>query len=376
MRQNPPPASYKHIAVIFVVIALLLILGVVYLALSQVTITLESSNELSTNNFILTIAANPEQNTSTSVILPGQILNSEEKATGTFSVDAGKTVADNATGLVTLYNNRGTDQALVATTRLLTPAGVLFRLKNKINIPAGGTIEAEVYADVKGATGNIEPSKFTVPGLSETIQKLVYAESAEPMTGGTKQLGILTQADITKATTDLETKAAEAMLTKFIDQVENLTLLGTQIKSRDLTYDEDLLNTEIDSFELSGTIATVAVFADKETILDLAKNKLKDAKGPKGEFINIDPSSLTYELESINQDKQEAYLKVSISGLETISPDTDLFDKNLLVGFTEEDLRLYFSQFESIKNIQVKFSPFWVKKVPILKDHIHIEVAQ
>jgi len=62
--------------------------------------------------------------------------------------------------------------------------------------------------------------------------------------------------------------------------------------------------------------------------------------------------------------------------LATLDPSKDIFDKNLLVGFTENDLKLYFSQFDSIKDTKIEFTPFWVKKVPILKDHIIIKIEK
>ena len=144
---------------------------------------------------------------------------------------------------------------------------------------------------------------------------------------------------------------------------------------QEVTADKKL-NEEVDTFALSAQLTVKAILADKNEILKMAKNKIKEDQGLKGEFLNIDPSSLKYEVLTIDADKQEATVKIEISGLTSLDPDKNIFDKNLLVGFTKEDLELYFSQFESVKSIHVEFSPFWVKKVPILKDHIIIQIAK
>ena len=374
-RSNPPHKSYKHIAVIFVILALLLVLGVTYLALSKVTITLTPSDEQITHNFTLTIADNT---TSTAAVtLPGEIFSDSLAISQNFFVAEGKEVDAQAQGTLTIYNERNQTQTLIATTRLLTPDNVLFRLKDKITIPANSEIQAQVYADKEGPTGNVSPTTFTIPGLSEELQKLVYAKSTSPMVGGTRQIGILTTKDIERGERELIKNNSSQLLTKFIDQLadDKLTLIDTQTTADNLSYTKEL-GEEVDSFTLSADLTVTAVFADRDQILNLAKTKLKESQGPKGEFINTDPSSLAYELIDLNLEANQAKIKVEISGLTTFDPSKDIFDKNLLVGFTQDDLKLYFSQFKSIQDVEVEFSPFWVKKVPILKDHIEINLKK
>jgi hypothetical protein len=371
-RSNPPQKSYRHVAIIFVILAILLVLGVTYLALSKVTITLIPSDKQVSYNFTLTIAENAS---SSDLTIPGKILSDNVKASQEFFVEEGKTVDAQAEGSLTILNDRDQSQTLVASTRFLTPDNILFRLKDQVSIPAHSQVQAKVYADQPGASGNIGPSAFTLPGLSENLQKLVYAESTSSMVGGTRQIGVLTTQDIQRAESELIKNNTSQKMAEFISQLkdENLTLIDSLVTTSGLSYNKQL-GEEVSSFTLSATINITAVFAQREQILEMAKNKLKESQGPKGEFINVDPSSLKYKLAEVASDKSEAQLDVEISGLTSFDPNKDIFDKNLLVGFTEDDLKLYFSQFESIKSIRVEFSPFWVKKVPILKDHIYIKV--
>jgi hypothetical protein len=374
-RNNPPSASYKKIALTFIIIAIIVAMGISYLALSKVTITLVPKNEPLTRDFELTIAENPDNNTSTPAIIKGDIKTLTGDINSQYLVEGGEQIEDNATGEITIYNDRKESQLLVANTRFLTPAGLLFRLKNRITVPGGSTIKAAVYADAKGAAGNIEPSYFTIPGLSPDLQKLIYAKSDQPFNGGVKSITTISEADFAKASESLAKDKAAELVSQLMASLDAKTLLiGTKTALEDIAYSEKV-GAKVGSFIVTAKINVAAILADKNKILTFAKTEF--AKGDSNNSaLSIDPSSLKYELLSLDLEKKEALAKISLTGLETLDPSKNIFDKNLLVGFTAEDLKLYFSQFNSIKEARVEFSPFWVKKVPLLKDHIIIEVEK
>lgn len=135
--------------------------------------------------------------------IPGRILEISEEGSQNFTATEKKAVDGVAGGKLTITNDSGADQALIATTRFLSESGVLFRLKNGATIPAGSSVEAEVYADEPGAAGDIGPAKFTIPGLSPAYQKLIYAESKLPMSGGNGEQIFVSQDDIDRAKTKL-----------------------------------------------------------------------------------------------------------------------------------------------------------------------------
>lgn len=117
-----------------------------------------------------------------------------------------------ASGQVTLKNTSSTSQPLVATTRLLSAEGVLFRLKEGVIVPANGEIVADVYADQAGASGNIGPTTFTIPGLAASRQAEVYGESSAPMTGGVVRFGEVTLADLDAAVALMKTRIEESVV--------------------------------------------------------------------------------------------------------------------------------------------------------------------
>jgi len=54
----------------------------------------------------------------------------------------------------------------VANTRFADPNGKIFRISKAITVPAKGTLVVTLTADQAGASYNIGPSTFSIPGLS------------------------------------------------------------------------------------------------------------------------------------------------------------------------------------------------------------------
>lgn len=204
-----------------------------------------------------------------------------------------------ATGSVTLTNTGARDQALVANTRLLSADGVLFRLDDAVTVSASGTIETTVHADVAGASGNIAPTHFTIPGLPEDQQTIVYADSAAPMTGGIQPAGTVTREDLDAASVAAEAAVRADLASAFngslqvgerlLPELTRLTLVSTTphpavgesvtglftadvvFRMETLAFDEeryrdalamgvaDALGVDVESLDAAGTVKETAV---------------------------------------------------------------------------------------------------------------------
>ncbi|QQR82659.1 hypothetical protein IPJ70_00910 [Candidatus Campbellbacteria bacterium] len=103
-----------------------------------------------------------------------------------------------ASGTIIVYNNFDDQiQKLITNTRFETPDGLIYRIKESINVPGKhknekgdmvpGSVEAEVFADSAGEKYNIGLSDFTIPGFKDKDAPRFagfYARSKTPMTGG------------------------------------------------------------------------------------------------------------------------------------------------------------------------------------------------
>jgi hypothetical protein len=122
--------------------------------------------------------------------VPFQLVTAKKSASNSLPSTGTKAASDSARGTITIYNTQSKPQSLVAQTRFATPAGLVYKIQKAVTIPAGtndapGTVSAEVVAAEPGATYNIPPSSFTVPGLADSPQATaVYGRSSAPMAGG------------------------------------------------------------------------------------------------------------------------------------------------------------------------------------------------
>lgn len=131
-------------------------------------------------------------------------------ATGTSTTAAGK-----ASGKATIINTTSHSYTFVATTRLLSKDGVLFRMKAASPIPANGSVTVDVAADQPGPAGDIGPATFTIPGLPPDLQKVITAKSDAPMTGGAGKATVVTGDDIAAAKAKLAEKLKKEALDNF-----------------------------------------------------------------------------------------------------------------------------------------------------------------
>jgi hypothetical protein len=177
MRQRKFPTTLAAI----VVVILLAIAALFYFSSAQVEITPNTVSASVQSTFTA------DQSTGT---LPFRVVTAQKVATQSVAGSGSKTVNTAASGPITVYNAQAKAQRLVATTRFATAAGLIFRTHAAITVPAGtasksGSVSVTVYADQNGASYNVGPTSFTVPGLAGTpLAGEVYARSTVPMTGG------------------------------------------------------------------------------------------------------------------------------------------------------------------------------------------------
>lgn len=171
-------------ALLFIIIALILIFGLMHTVFARVSITLPTDK--------ISISLSDEQ---LPVEIPSTVVteNGEKKVT----IDGVKTVSVSrkATGTVILYNNYSTEPyELIATTRVQTANGSVYKLLEGVKIPGKkgstpGSINAKVEADLPGSEYNARGGlDLKLPGLIPGTQKYqqIYAKTAANFTGGSK----------------------------------------------------------------------------------------------------------------------------------------------------------------------------------------------
>ena len=259
---NQPVRFYKFVAVSFLCLTVLLLGLIVFMGAKRAEITVITRSDAVDVTFPLEIGAG-----ATAAPVSGTVTTTVVTAQKSFQPRSTRQeTVSRASGVVKLYNDSGTAQPLVATTRLLSPANILYRLKKGVTVPAKGTVEAEVYADKEGEDSNLDPAVFSIPGLSAARQKEVYAKSERPLKAGVRQIGIVGEADIERATAEMLEELKVLGQAKLETQFPGAKVFSLPVQH--VVEPDTAIGEETDSFVLSGRLTLAGVALDAGRLAD------------------------------------------------------------------------------------------------------------
>lgn len=363
---------YRTIAVGFAVLAVAVGLLVTYVAYARATVSVHPSTVEVRTERVLHIVPAPENPDD----VPGSVVELTVAGEKSGAPTASTTAEAQATGRVTLINESGSDQTLIATTRLLSPEGVLFRLKARVVVPAGGRAEADVYADQPGAASEIGPTRFTIPGLSAALQRVIYAQSDAAMTGGTVATGIVRQEDIDALELALReelVEQAKAELSAESPSSWSGEALSFEPVSRSANVEAGATASDI---TVRLTLRVRAARYDRDKAVAIASEDLRRGLTSDRELVEVLEEEAKVTVESADPKTGTGAIRVSVSGRSAVSIRNPVFDLEKLKGRSLDDVQAYFEDIEGVERVDVAFRPYWFKRMPYLRDHIEIQIVK
>ena len=366
---SQPVRFYKFVALTFLVITIVLLGSIIFMSSKRAEITVITKSEPVEVNTSVNI--DPEE---IDAVVPGFVTSTFVEITKSFSPQGNKTENAVAVGEVTLVNESNVSQPLVVQTRLLSSDGILFRLSAGTIVPANGQVKTAVYADQKGLVGNIAPTTFTIPGLNETKQKLIYAKSETAMTGGVKTIGVFSQEDLTQAQDslllDLKAKGNEVLSSQITDKKGLFDIVQ-------FAFDNDgKLGEEISSFNLTGKATIIGVFYDEEKLKSYTKDMLEKHVVNNSEILQSANENPSVVLSQYNFQSSTAKLTVSNSGLVDLDPNSRELQKIMFYGKTEDEVRRYVMALNHVTGVEMSFHPAWVREVPHVASKVEVTLRQ
>ncbi len=362
-QSEQPVRFYKYVALTFLLVTIVLLGVIVFMSSKRATITvITKSDSVEVDETVLVGGEG----------VKGEMKTQDVDLTLSFKPTEVKEEQSIAFGFVTLHNESGASQPLVATTRLLTSGGVLFRLKDRVTVPAGGTIQAEVYADQPGSASEIGPSSFTIPGLREETQKLIYATSEENMKGGVKKTGVISVADWTRVQEEIQEKLKALGNEKFTSTTEGQGVVFG-LTNFEMTS-ESKVGDELEEFTVVGKGKLVAVYYNVEEVKTSLRKELEKHLISEDELISSGEENISVTLGNFDVENNQAELKVYCNGLVSLSPESSQISKDMFYGKTKDEVRRYLLSLDHVQGVEIKFSPAWMHTVPHVADHVTVVV--
>ena len=368
---------YRRIAYFFITITVLLVAVVSYFTFVKVTIVLIPNQERISNNMIFDIYDKDKPEIANTNAIIGVVRLVEISQEKEYESSGTEVIGKEAIGRATIVNNYIKNQPLVATTRLLSADGKLFRLKETIDVPAGGSIEVEIYADEPSPEMAIESTKFTIPGLWAGLQDKIYAQSNKAVVYQQKVKKHITIDDIENTKRDLKQQllsAAKDEINENYKEYEQILYKIDENSIKSSVVGE--VGDEINNFSASMNADVVVVAFNDKTASDLAKQKFVSSLSENRELISFDEDNIIYSLNNYDYSEGLATVNATFEGKISLKEGSNVIEVEKLLGLNSAQLDTYLLELPEIAGFEVKYTPSFIKRVPNLIDRIDVQIKK
>jgi len=373
---------YKKIAYFFIFLVLVSVSFVLYFSFVRVEIVLIPNQEKISNNMIFDIYDKDKEDIKTTMI-PGAVRGETIESSSTFESSGTEVIGKEAVGEVTIINNYSQNQPLVASTRMIPANDVdkLFRLKETVNVPAGGEVKAEVYADDPSPEMAIKATRFTIPGLWAGLQDKIYAESDSDIVYRQKVKKYIVDSDFDNAKKALRQKLLSEAKAEINKAYKEYGKIIYKIDENSIVNNFDNeAGEELDEFKASIRADVIIVAFDEKKAALMAQQKFMASLSSDKELISFDESNIIYALNKYDTDKGEATVSASFEGRVSIKEDANVVVANDILGLKKDQLDVYLGSKTELAGYEIKFYPSFLpgflKKVPRLVDKVKIEIKK
>jgi len=359
-----------------------------YFTLSKAEIEIWPETESLTFETKATIDSEGKNIDVSNKVIPGKTIVVEKTVSEEFP-SSGKILKEKkAEGIIRVYNAYSTSsQALVSNTRFISAEGKLFRSLEKVTIPGGkyeggklvpGELDVKVVADQSGPEYNITATTFSIPGFAGTAKYTkFYGKSSENMTGGLREkVPQVTQDDLYLAQKTLEERALKESDTALKEKISSdplLVLLKEAQASEILeTFSLARPKEELEKFNFQVKAKSEALVFNTKDVENFIKDFIL-SQIPESKKLHQESLKTNYLPETINLKTGKIIL--SLKAEAKIYSDINQTDLKRNLGRKSlAEAKIFLENQPHVTKTQVRFWPFWVKKVPEDADKIEIKL--
>jgi hypothetical protein len=368
------------------IFVLLAALAAAYFLFPKATLVLQVKNQEKSVALDLAAAADSSAANTDSKILSANLEQATKEVAQDFDATGSKDGGAKATGQAVIYNEfSGENQPLVATTRLETDEGKIFRITKGVVIPGmtkvgnetkPGAIQVDVAADQPGDSYNIDATSFKIPGFKDIPAKYekFYAKSSGSMTGGSSGAAkVVTAQDIASAKERLAVdakKTAIAELKSSLSSDRKIFDDAVQVEVQNISVSENA-GAEKEKVAVTAKVQASALSFQEADVKKLMKDNLMQTGANESEIFFDSP--ITYVLADSNIGQKKLNFQAKTEAKIGAGLDLENFKKGIL-GKTAEDVQAYAKNFPAIQKIDITFWPFFVNQIPMREGRVIVEV--
>jgi hypothetical protein len=359
LRPRPPRPRFPYVTAIVALVILVLAIGAIwYYSGADVQVTPNETAVTASGSYTASVSG---------ADLAFTIVTADKIATQSVQSSGTQDVTTNAQGTLVISNTQAVPEKLIANTRFETEAGLVFRIHSGVTVPANGSVSATVYADQPGASYNIGPSTFTIPGLENSPQYTeVTAKSADSMTGGASgSQPVVDPTTLASTEAALETALAPDLASQLASSIPQgyVLIAGAATTTYQAQAPTPSTATGMVNVGVEGTSVGVAL---PDAALAAALAAQVEGSSYNGEAVTIqDPTTLSLTPTSGFPDASSQTFSFTLSGtanlISTIDP-TQI--AAAVAGKSRTAAEVALTNYPAVKQAVLILRPFWDSTFP------------
>jgi len=364
---KPKTNLYRNISITFIVFTVILLVAVVFFFSSKATIFITPEPQEINLSFNLSVRESPTvDDISRGDVVAGKLVTYTKSGSGTYEALSTKTVDSDIVGKVKIFNNTAKNQPLLKTTQLQADNGVIVRTNEHVVVPAGGSVEVDVFAKDPETFVDINPGNLVIIKLNPSLQKDIYGIAEKIITDSPREVNIVSESDITRAKDILSEELLEQ-----VRKENNLSDNSKFILSVKDYKTSKNIGEESDSFDLDIEIEAKTLDINEVQLVDLITKKVSDLNLSGLDISKANVGNVDYTI--IEEDLAGSVLiKVNYSLMVQISEDNSILDKENISGKSKDDIMYFLVNQDLIKAVDVLISPYWKNFIPKQESKIKI----
>lgn len=317
-------------------------------------------------------------------VFPATLIEAEKESSQKFAATGKKNIGEKTKGTITVYNAWESSARKFSAGTKFSSSSKVFLAINDFTVPGSairegnlvpGSVSVQIEAEKPGEEYNIKAGRFTILGLPSAQQEKIYGSSSGDFSGGyAKEVQVVSQTDYDNGKKTLQDK-----LTAEVDQEMRTQAQGQKMLDKAVITPEPEITTsskvdeEAKEFEMKLKLkkqAMVFNFANYREFLTqiLAKQVPSDKMVA---IANDEDIGAMVQNTAFDKGEMEMTNNVAAKIAAKISADkikTDILGK----GKGEADK--YLKSQEGVSAAEIRFSPSWWPKIPILSRNLTVQI--
>lgn len=311
----------------------------------------------------------------------------------------------NASVLLTVFNDANERYSLRKGTRFTNQAGMVFKIQGDLILDAhtkqvvrAVADAVDLYGEIVGERGNVPAGvKWEISKLPESERKLIYGRNEKPATGGrTSYANVLKKEDILIARKKLEQElksaakqmAEDETISRSNDQGRAIVQLRyddlTSFAFKNFDLSESFVGQNVSSIPIQGSIVYKVLLYDKDALLELLRHEIKGHVSAEKKIVENSVSKENIDLHIVAPwDDNLNWVKVTADltytekfVLSPITPTGATFGKYVrdhIAGKSVEDAERIIKNLPEVSKVDIRMWPPWATRLPDIGSSIAIQ---